>query len=98
MRNVHDWKSVTPEGEKREMRAEKFGGNWRIQSRLKGSTYWLEIASPTRQDLVELRDIIWRKYQRKRLSWDDVQAIDDWLKLLGYAPAGEEEDTEGPED
>ena len=32
------------------------------------------------EPLVELRDIIWRKYQRKRLPWDDVAAIDKLIR------------------
>jgi hypothetical protein len=28
------------------------------------------------EDLEELRDILWRKYQRKRLPHDDVVSID----------------------
>ena len=34
-RNVHAWKHKTEDGEKREVRAEKFGSRWRIQAKLK---------------------------------------------------------------
>ena len=76
MRNVHVWKTVTEDREKREVRAERFGGKWRFQSKLKSeerSTYY---DVPTLEDLEELRDILWRKYQRKRLPHDDVVSID----------------------
>ena len=69
MRNVHVWKTVTEDREKREVRAERFGGKWRFQSKLKSDV-------PTLEDLEELRDILWRKYQRKRLPHDDVVSID----------------------
>jgi hypothetical protein len=29
---------------------------------------------------VELRDILWRKYQRKRLPYEDVAAVDELIR------------------
>ena len=40
MRNVHTWKTKTEDGLKREVRAEKFAQQWRIQSQLKGEDHW----------------------------------------------------------
>ena len=76
MRNQHVWKTVTAEGEKREVRAEKFGGRWRLQAKLKQEEKWTYYDTPLREDLVQLRDILWRKYQRKHLSWEDIAAVD----------------------
>jgi hypothetical protein len=50
-RNVHEWKSTTPEGEKREIRAEKFGGRWRVQAKIKGEEQWTYYDSPQLEDL-----------------------------------------------
>jgi len=80
MRNVHVWKSTNEDGEKREVRAEKFGGQWRFQSKLKADEHWTYYEAPQLDDLVELRDILWRKYQRKRLPWDDIAAVDKMIQ------------------
>ncbi len=80
MRNVHVWKMKTAEGEKREVRAERFGGVWRMQAKTESAEKWTYYESPPLEDLVELRDILWRKYQRKRLPWDDVATVDGLLK------------------
>jgi hypothetical protein len=80
MRNIHEWKSTTPEGERRDVRAEKFGGKWRIQARLKGEETWTYYDSPPLADLIELRDVLWRKYQRKRLPHEDVAAVDQLIR------------------
>ena len=82
MRNTHVWKTTSPEGEKREVRAERFGKQWKFQSKLKSDSQWTYHSAPSAEDLEELRDILWRKYQRKRLPWDDVASIDAMLKAL----------------
>ena len=40
MRNTHIWKTKTESGEKREVRAEKFGKQWRVQAKLKSEERW----------------------------------------------------------
>jgi len=83
MRNVHTWKTKTEEGDKREVRAEKFGGQWRIQAKLKSEEKWTYYDDPLLEDLIELRDVLWRKYQRKHLAWEDVTAIDKLIRDRG---------------
>lgn len=78
-KNIHDWKSTTAEGEKREVRAEKFGKKWRIQVKVKGEERWTYHDSPLLEDLVELREVLWRKYQRKRISHDDLVTIEQLI-------------------
>jgi hypothetical protein len=93
MRNVHVWKTKTPEGEKREIRAERFGGVWRLQAQIKGEA-WTYYDSPLLEDLIELRDIVWRKYQRKRLPWTDVATLDEMIKQRGGVPPESEGEDE----
>ena len=83
MRNVHVWKTKTEDGEKKEVRAERFGGNWRFQAKLKSEDNWTYYDVPTLEDLEQLRDVLWRKYQRKRLPWDDVASIDKMITDRG---------------
>ena len=83
MRNVHVWKTTTAEGEKREVRAEKFGGKWRVQSKIKGEDEWTYYDTPLVEDLIELREVLWRKYQRKHLAWEDVAAVEKLIRDAG---------------
>ena len=83
IRNIHEWRSTTPEGERREIRAEKFGGRWRLQAKVKGEETWTYYDVPLLEDLAELREVLWRKYQRKRLPHDDVLAIEQIIKERG---------------
>jgi hypothetical protein len=85
MRNVHVWKTTTPEGEKREVRAERFGGRWKFQSKSRSEAQWSYYEVPPVEELETLRDIVWRKYQRKRLPWDDVASLDRMLEERGPA-------------
>jgi hypothetical protein len=85
MRNEHTWKETTEEGEKREVRASKFGGNWRIQARLKGEEFWTYYDKPRIEDLRELRDVLFRKYQRRRASHEELADVENWIKRLENA-------------
>ncbi|MEK0446946.1 MAG: hypothetical protein RLZZ399_2267 [Verrucomicrobiota bacterium] len=90
MRNLHVWKTVTADREKREIRAERFGGRWRFQTKLRSEAGWTYHDTLPYEDLEELRDIVWRKYQRKRLPYDDVASLDRMLeekRTLGEGPS-----------
>lgn len=80
MHNQHIWKETTPEGEKREVRAIKFGGVWRIQAKLKNDEDWTYYDVPTLEDLNELRDVLFRKYQRRRAAYEDVVLIEKMIR------------------
>lgn len=86
MRNQHAWTHRTEDGEKREVRAVKTQGRWRLQSKLKSDAEWTYHDTPVRADLEELRDILWRKYQRRRASHEDVLLADC---MLSEIPAAE---------
>ena len=94
MRNIHVWKHKTDEGEKREVRAEKFGGNWRVQAKLKTDERWTYYDTPELEDLLELRRILFNKYQRKHLAWEDVAAVEKMIRDRGGS--WEETDDEQP--
>ena len=82
MRNEHSWKETTEDGDRREVRASKFGGNWRIQSRLKGEEMWTYYDKPRIEDVKELRDVLFRKYQRWRATHEELIAVEAWIKRL----------------
>jgi len=83
MRNTHVWKSKTADGEKREVRAEKFGKRWRVQAKLKHEENWTYYDDPLLEDLLALHDVLWRKYQRKHLAWEDVAAVEQLIRNRG---------------
>jgi len=82
MRNLHSWKEKTDGGGKREVRAVKFGGKWRIQSRLDGEERWTYHDKPALEDLRELRDVLFRKYQRRRATHEELTGVEAWIKRL----------------
>jgi len=80
MRSQHIWTEKDEEGRKREVRVTKFGGNWKFQSKVKGDEQWTYYDVPLMADLLELRDIVFRKYQRRRASAEDVESLDKLIK------------------
>ena len=77
MRSQHIWKEKDEEGRKREVRATKFGGNWRLQAKTQDEPDWTYYGDdPPLADLLTLRDIVERKYRRRRASAEDVEALD----------------------
>ena len=82
-RNTHVWKTKTEDGEKREVRAEKFGKRWRVQAKTKSAERWTYYDDPLLEDLLSLHDILWRKYQRKHLSWEDFEAVGQLIRDRG---------------
>ncbi len=79
MHNKHGWTERTEEGEKREVRAVKFGRKWSIQSKLKSDEAWTYHEPPLMADLIELRDVLFRKYQRRRAAVEDVELIEKMI-------------------
>jgi len=84
MRSQHIWKERDEDGRKREVRATKFGGEWRLQAKFADEADWTYYDRPRPEDLTALRDVLFRKYQRRRASSEDVESIDKLLRL--YAP------------
>ncbi|HEY4285410.1 MAG TPA: hypothetical protein VGM62_20305 [Chthoniobacterales bacterium] len=80
MRVQHVWKEKDSEGRKREVRATKFGGAWRLQAKTAGELNWTYYDSPLLEDLRTLKDIVERKYRRRRASAEDVAAVERLLR------------------
>jgi hypothetical protein len=86
MRSQHIWTEKDAEGRKREVRATKFGGVWRLQAKTAGDLEWIYYDRPLLDDLLALKKIIFRKYQRRRASAEDVVSIE---KLITEISADE---------
>jgi hypothetical protein len=83
MPSQHIWTEKDRHGKKREVRATKFGGVWRFQSKVSGETEWIYYDSPPLQDLLHLKEIIARKYQRRRASIEDVVSVNKLIAVQG---------------
>ncbi len=81
MRSQHIWKEKDENGRKREVRVTKFGGEWKFQAKFADEADWTYFDRPTLEDLNALRDIVFRKYQRRRAAAEDVDTIDKLLRL-----------------
>ncbi len=82
----HEWREDTEEGT-RIYKAVLFAREWRFATAMKGSRRarpeWEDIIEVTTEHWEKLREVLFRKYQRKRCPWKYIEAID---KKLGRDP------------
>ena len=76
----HIWTDRNQDGKKREVRATKFGGAWRFQAKMAGDLDWTYCDRPLLEDLLTLKEILVRKYQRRRASVEDVASIETLIQ------------------
>src|SRR6266436_2353447 len=90
MSNQHIWTDRNQDGKKREVRATKFGGAWRFQAKTAGDLEWTYYERPLLEDLLALKEILVRKYQRRRASAEDVASVEkliaDEMEMGGPHP------------
>jgi len=82
MRSQHIWRGRDQHEKKREVRATKFGGAWRFQAKTTGDLEWTYYERPLLEDLLALKEILVRKYQRRRASAEDVASIEKLIQEL----------------
>ena len=75
----HKWRESTDDGDVRLVTAERQSGRWKFQSRLKSEDEWTVLDVIPRDDLECLREILWNKYQRRRIPYEHVLEIDALL-------------------
>ena len=80
MRSQHIWTEKDEDGRKREVRATKFGGVWRLQAKSIDDLNWTYYDVPLLEDLLALKEIIFRKYQRRRASAEDLASIEKLIR------------------
>jgi hypothetical protein len=76
MRSQHIWTHRNEHGSKREVRATRFGGIWRLQAKTADDADWTYYERPLLEDLLTLKEILLRKYQRRRASIEDVASVE----------------------
>ena len=80
MPSQHIWKDKDEQGQKREVRATRFGGAWRFQAKSSADSEWTYYDAPPLEDLLTLKAILDRKYRRRRASFDDVVSVEKMIK------------------
>ena len=80
MPSQHIWTDRNPDGKRREVRATKFGDAWRFQAKTAGDLEWTYYEQPLLEDLLALKEILTRKYQRRRASIEDVASIEKLIQ------------------
>jgi hypothetical protein len=80
MPSQHIWTERQQSGGKREVRATKFGGLWRFQAKTVGDLDWTYYERPLLADLLTLKEILFRKYQRRRASSEDVASVEKLIE------------------
>ncbi|MEM8712946.1 MAG: hypothetical protein AAGG01_18500 [Planctomycetota bacterium] len=74
-RNLYAWKTRTEDGEKRQVEAQLFGAKWTFRSMTAGDEDWTNHKRPLLEDLEELESMIFNKYQRKHVSYDQLVSV-----------------------
>lgn len=84
MKNTHEWHEQDEEaGERRFFRAEKFGRKWSMRTTLKTQPDWDPLDPIPLPVLEALRDVLHRKYLRRRVSWEDVVDVEKLIVAAG---------------
>ncbi len=78
------WQGRDEEGNKVVYEAAHFGGWWQLKVAPKLGRSQRDEVVQTPADFTpelweELRELLWRKYQRRRVAWNMVQHVDDIL-------------------
>ena len=94
---AHEWRDRDEENRVRIVRAEWDGRQWNFRVTLKTEPDWHVIEKPTLDMLEALRDVLWRKYQRRRVPFKFVQRVDAILEDMGVK-VPDAEDGASPED
>jgi len=82
MPRQHVWKEREGYGVKSEVRASRFGGVWRLQSKRADEESWTYYDRPLPADLLALKEIIERKYRRRRATIDELLSVREMVKAI----------------
>ncbi len=82
----HEWRENTSEGDIRLVTATRQAGKWKLRARLKSEEDWTLLSVMTLEDLEYLREVLWNKYQRRRVPYEHVLEIDALIKVAKSRP------------
>jgi len=88
---VHEWRGRDEEGQVTINRAAWDTRAWEFVVTTKKDPEWHAVPEPTLEMYEALRDVLWRKYQRRRVPWRFVEDLDaKILQMKGPAEADPE--------
>jgi hypothetical protein len=82
----HEWRENTPDGDVRYVAARRHGAQWQFRTRLKSEEHWTLLDVVPLEDLEYLREILFNKYQRRRVPYEQIQEIDALISESGDHP------------
>jgi len=82
----HEWRENTSEGDIRLVTATRQAGKWKLRARLKSEEDWTLLSVMTLEDLESLREVLWNKYQRRRVPYEHTLEIDALIKAAERKP------------
>lgn len=85
----HTWRERGEGGEIRRVRAFRRSGTWYLSSKHAGDEVWTPHDPIPLEDLRSLRDVLWRKYQRRRVAFEALAEIDGKIEALAGEAGGE---------
>lgn len=90
---AHEWHENRPReegGGKRYTRARWDSRQWQFSILEPEFEDWRRIEQPGVEEYRALREVLWRKYQRKRVPFKFLEGVDAILRDLGVDPAADE--------
>lgn len=78
----HEWHERTADGNVQYYRASHHGDRWTLQSTLKTDADWHTHEPIGLDEWRRLRDVLVRKYRRRRGAWKEIEAIDRRIEKL----------------
>jgi hypothetical protein len=73
---AHEWRDREEGGRLRIVRAQWDSKKWTFTDTYKDIPDWRTLTAPSLRDYEMLRDVLWRKYQRKRVPWRFIEDLD----------------------
>ena len=80
---VHEWHEQIDSRTKRYVRGYWDSRNWRFSILDKEVQAWVPVETPSLELWQSLRDVLWRKYQRKRLPFKYIEHLDALITEMG---------------
>ena len=78
----HEWRSRDEENQVVIIRAEWDSIKWNFTYTTKKDPEWHDLPEPLLHHFEELREILFNKYQRRRLPWRFVEELDAYIANL----------------
>ena len=76
----HEWRENMEDGDVRLVTARREKGRWNMRARLKSDEDWTQFEEMPLDDLEYLREVLWNKYQRRRVPYEHILEIEKLIE------------------